>query len=143
MSKLPKVFGTMIKSIELCAHSPRPPGWTPSPPSSAGHLVLPAKKDTMEGLGMPNPHDWNPADDDWNLPENWEEIIYKALKDRLDKYRSLKIFMDMSACVAAPAPTSATSSLAPATRKTCRCCGRSCSAPCTAATFTTGRQAAG
>ena len=39
-----------------------------------------------------------------------------------------------SACAAAPAPTSATSSSAPATRRTCPSCARSCCAPSTAAT---------
>ena len=49
----------------------------------------------MRGLGMPNPHTWSAGDEDWNLPENWEEIIYNALQDRLEKYRSLKVFMDV------------------------------------------------
>ena len=39
-----------------------------------------------------------------------------------------------SACVAAPAPTSATSSLAPTTPRTCPCCAPSFCARCTAAT---------
>ncbi len=37
---------------------------------------------------------WSPEDDDWKLPENWKEIILDGLKERLDKFRSLKIFMD-------------------------------------------------
>ncbi len=40
------------------------------------------------------PREWNPESDDWNLPENWKEIIIQGLKERLDKFRSLKIFMD-------------------------------------------------
>ena len=43
---------------------------------------------------QPHPHAWQPEEEDWHLPENWEEIIYKALKERLAKHRSLKIFMD-------------------------------------------------
>lgn len=39
-----------------------------------------------------------------------------------------------SVCAAAPAPTSATSSWAPTTPRTCPCCVPSCCAPCTAAT---------
>lgn len=53
--------------------------------------AYPAKVDIMEGLHMPHPHAWQPEEEDWHLPENWEEIIYKALKERLAKHRSLKI----------------------------------------------------
>ena len=60
----------------------------------AGMYAYPAKVDIMEGLHMPHPHAWQPEEEDWHLPENWEEIIYKALKERLAKHRSLKIFMD-------------------------------------------------
>ena len=98
----------------------------------AGMYAYPAKVDIMEGLHMPHPHAWQPEEEDWHLPENWEEIIYKALKERLAKHRSLKIFMDT--CVAAPVPTNATSSSAPTIRKICLCCVRNCSVPCTAAT---------
>ena len=44
---------------------------------------------------MPNPHDWDPAAEDWNLPENWEQILCDAFEDRLQKHRSLKLFMDI------------------------------------------------
>ena len=49
----------------------------------AGMYAYPAKVDIMEGLHMPHPHAWQPEEEDWHLPENWEEIIYKALKERL------------------------------------------------------------
>jgi Fe-S oxidoreductase len=60
-----------------------------------GAYAYPAKKDTMRKLGMPNPHDWNPEEEDWHLPEGWEEILYKGLAERLEKHRSLKVFMDI------------------------------------------------
>ncbi|ABB39069.1 Cytoplasmic, binds 2 (4Fe-4S) [Oleidesulfovibrio alaskensis G20] len=60
-----------------------------------GSFCYPAKAEIMEGLGMPNPHTWNPAEEDWGLPENWEEIIYNAMQERLEKYRSFKVFMDI------------------------------------------------
>ena len=70
--------------------------WMDTKPSFApGTWCYPAKEETMRNLGMPNPHTWSAGDEDWNLPENWEEIIYKALCDRLSKYRSLKVFMDV------------------------------------------------
>ncbi len=65
-----------------------------------GNYAFPAKKDKVEylnsqkGLHFPNAREWSPEDDDWKLPENWKEIIINGLKERLEKFRSLKIFMD-------------------------------------------------
>lgn len=65
-----------------------------------GNYAYPAKKekveylDSQKGLSFPNAREWSPEDEDWKLPENWKEIIIDGLKERLDKFRSLKIFMD-------------------------------------------------
>ncbi len=50
--------------------------------------------DSQKGLHFPNAREWSPDEDDWKLPEDWKEIILKGLAERLDKFRSLKIFMD-------------------------------------------------
>lgn len=66
----------------------------------SGNYAYPAKQEKVEylnsqkGLHFPNAREWSPEDDDWKLPENWKEIILKGLKERLEKFRSLKIFMD-------------------------------------------------
>jgi Fe-S oxidoreductase len=44
---------------------------------------------------MPHPRDWSPTADDWHLPENWKEIVHNAIKERLAKYRSFRLFMDI------------------------------------------------
>ncbi len=49
----------------------------------------------VEYLELPNARKWQPSDDDWQLPDNWKEIIIDGIKERLDKFRSLKIFMDI------------------------------------------------
>jgi Fe-S oxidoreductase len=65
-----------------------------------GNYAYPAKQEKVEylnsqkGLHFPNAREWSPEDDDWKLPEGWQDIILKGLKERLDKFRSLKIFMD-------------------------------------------------
>ncbi|MDI6815056.1 MAG: (Fe-S)-binding protein [Dehalococcoidales bacterium] len=46
-------------------------------------------------LDLPNPRVWSPSDEDWKLPENWREIILEGMKERLDKYRSLRLFLDI------------------------------------------------
>ena len=61
----------------------------------AGSWIYPTKAKHLEYLKMPNPREWSPTDADWKLPENWKEIIINGIKDRLDKYRSFKIFMDI------------------------------------------------
>lgn len=65
-----------------------------------GDYAFVARKDKVEylnsqkGLYFPNAREWSPEHDDWKLPENWKEIIITGLKERLEKFRSLKIFMD-------------------------------------------------
>jgi Fe-S oxidoreductase len=54
-----------------------------------------SKPDSMNALGLPNPRKWSPEDEDWKLPENWQEIIMEGLRERLSKYRSLQLFMDI------------------------------------------------
>ncbi|SCY72794.1 putative sulfite reductase-associated electron transfer protein DsrK [Desulfoluna spongiiphila] len=70
--------------------------WMDTPPDmSEGKFCYPAKAKTLDYLGLPNGRDWSPADEDWQLPENWQQIIHEGFKERLDKYRSLKVFMDI------------------------------------------------
>jgi Fe-S oxidoreductase len=54
-----------------------------------------SKPKSLETLGFPNPRDWRPADADWKLPENWKEILIEGIADRLKKYRSFRLFMDI------------------------------------------------
>ncbi|RPJ71668.1 MAG: (Fe-S)-binding protein, partial [Desulfobacteraceae bacterium] len=46
-------------------------------------------------LGLPNARPWNPLDEDWKLPENWQQIIHEGFKERLERFRSVKLFMDI------------------------------------------------
>jgi len=71
-------------------------GWMDTPAViRKGMYCYSANPKSVEYVGMPHARKWNPIDDDWLLPENWKEIVLKGLKDRLDKFRSLKIFMDI------------------------------------------------
>ncbi|MFC1475947.1 sulfate reduction electron transfer complex DsrMKJOP subunit DsrK [Candidatus Zixiibacteriota bacterium] len=54
-----------------------------------------AVPDTLDYLDLPNAGRWRPTDEEWPLPENWQEIIHQGIKERLDKYRSFKVFMDI------------------------------------------------
>lgn len=54
-----------------------------------------AKGKNLATVEFPNARDWNPSEEDWKLPENWQEIFLKGMQDLLNKYRSFKIFMDI------------------------------------------------
>jgi len=49
----------------------------------------------LEYLELPNPREWRPPEEDWKLPENWKETILQGIKDRLNKSRSLQLFLDI------------------------------------------------
>jgi Fe-S oxidoreductase len=60
-----------------------------------GMYCYSANPKSMETLSAPNVRKWNPLEEDWLLPDNWQEIIHKGLKERLEKFRSFKVFMDI------------------------------------------------
>ncbi len=51
-------------------------------------------KKHVEYLGLANPREWQPYEDDWKLPENWKDIILEGFKERLKRSRGLRIFLD-------------------------------------------------
>ncbi len=46
-------------------------------------------------LGMPNPREWQPMDEDWKLPPDWQRILLDGMRERLKKFRSFRLFMDI------------------------------------------------
>jgi Fe-S oxidoreductase len=60
-----------------------------------GTWSYPGKAKNLQYMGFPNPREWSPTDADWQLPDGWEKIIHDGFKERLEKYRSLKVFMDI------------------------------------------------
>ncbi len=59
-----------------------------------GSWCYPAAGKNLEYMGFPNPREWSPTDDDWQLPADWQARILEGFRERLTKYRSFKIFMD-------------------------------------------------
>jgi len=87
------------KPDELAKIDHTPPvfrGWMDTPPEiRPGIACYGSKPKDLKYVDFPNPRDWSPFDDDWKLPENWEETIHEGFKDRLDRFRSFKLFMDI------------------------------------------------
>jgi Fe-S oxidoreductase len=60
-----------------------------------GTYCYPAAPKHEKYLDLPNFGEWQPVDKDWKLPENWKEIILRGMKDRLGRYRSFRLFLDI------------------------------------------------
>jgi len=92
MAKVPK-------ASELAAgtqHKPPKTGWMDTPVDfKPGTWCYAGKPKNLEVVGLPNPREWSPADADWKLPSNWQDTLHEGLKERLRKYRSLQLFMDI------------------------------------------------
>ncbi len=77
-------------------HRPPATGWMDTPVEfRPGTWCYAAKTKNLEAVGLPNPREWSPIDEDWKLPDNWKQIVLEGLRERLEKYRSLRIFMDI------------------------------------------------
>ncbi|HEX2988073.1 MAG TPA: (Fe-S)-binding protein [Chloroflexota bacterium] len=92
--------GPKAKPEELMRVDHRPPerGWEDPYidfEGRRGSYCYSAKPKVLDYLGMPNPRDWQPKDPDWKLPPNWKEIILEGMRERLGKYRSFQLFMDI------------------------------------------------
>ncbi|GAF24738.1 Fe-S oxidoreductase [Moorella thermoacetica Y72] len=86
------------KPEELVKINYRPPrtGWMDTPVQfRRSNYLYAAKPKSLEVVGLPNPREWSPEDEDWKLPENWQEIILEGLRERLGRFRSLQVFMDI------------------------------------------------
>jgi Fe-S oxidoreductase len=91
MSKLPKPDELAKVTYNVPATD-----WRDTPVEfKPGMFCHGSKPKSLETVGFPNPRDWRPADADWKLPENWKEILIEGIADRLKKYRSFRLFMDI------------------------------------------------
>ncbi len=91
MAKFPKP--EELSNIDF---APPRKGWMDLPVEfKPGMFCHGSKPKSLEAVGFPNPRDWKPADADWKLPENWKEIIIEGIAERLRKYRSFRLFMDI------------------------------------------------
>jgi Fe-S oxidoreductase len=86
------------KPGELVQIDYKPPrrGWQdPAVQFRKGVFCYSALAKNLDYLGLPNPREWQPFDKDWKLPANWKQIILDGMRDRLDKFRSFRLFMDI------------------------------------------------
>ena len=71
-------------------------GWMDVKPDfRPGTYVNAAQPKWLEKLDYPFPRAWSVRDEDWKLPPDWKEIILQGMEDRLERFRSLKLFFDI------------------------------------------------
>ncbi|MHC4695451.1 MAG: sulfate reduction electron transfer complex DsrMKJOP subunit DsrK [Planctomycetota bacterium] len=83
---------------ELLQIDGRPPktAWMDTPVDfRPGTFIYPGKAKNLKAFGLPNPRDWAVTDDDWRLPEGWKKTVLEGMAERLSKYRSFRLFMDI------------------------------------------------
>ena len=91
MAKLPKP--EELSKIDV---TPPKTDWMDTPVVfKEGMFCHGSKPKSLEIVDFPNPREWRPADADWKLPENWRQILLEGIADRLKKYRSFRLFMDI------------------------------------------------
>ncbi len=92
-------FKNIPKPNELAQIGHNPPsmkGWMDVPADiRPGMFCYAGQPKNLEAVGLPNPRKWAPTDDDWQLPDNWKEIFLEGMRERLKKYRTFQIFMDI------------------------------------------------
>jgi Fe-S oxidoreductase len=92
-------FKNTPKPDELARIGHKPPlwkGWMDDPVViRPGVFCYPAQPKNLEAVGMPFPRKWSPTDDDWQLPEDWKRIFIEGMRERLVKYRTFHVFMDI------------------------------------------------
>jgi Fe-S oxidoreductase len=83
------------KSLKIDYTPPLKDWLEPAVEFKKGTYGYPAASKHQKYLDLPNPREWQPAEADWKLPENWKEIILKGMEERLGRYRSFRLFLDI------------------------------------------------
>ncbi|MDI6889967.1 MAG: (Fe-S)-binding protein [Thermodesulfovibrionales bacterium] len=90
------VLGASPEKLATVDYKPPAKPWMDVPPKFKKLDYLnPAKVKWMKVIDLPFPREWSPPDEDWKLPENWKEIFLNGMEDRLKRFRSFQLFMDI------------------------------------------------
>jgi Fe-S oxidoreductase len=85
-----------LSKIDGCHQEVPAKGWMDTPTSiRKGMYCYSSNPKSVEYVGLPYARKWNPTDEDWKLPDNWKEIIHNGFKERLERFRTFKVFMDI------------------------------------------------
>ena len=81
--------------VQIDYRPPAKPWWETPVEFRKGTYCYSALAKNLEYLGLPNPREWQPFEKDWKLPPDWKDIILEGMRDRLNRFRSFRLFMDI------------------------------------------------
>jgi Fe-S oxidoreductase len=81
--------------VQIDYGPPRSDWLKPAAEFRKGTFCYSAAPKNLRYLDLPNPREWQPSDSDWKLPANWKQIILEGMAERLRKFRSFRLFMDI------------------------------------------------
>ena len=92
---MPEEVSKQEELLKIDYNPPKKSWVEPAVEFRKGTYCYSAPAKILEYLELPNPRQWQPYEEDWKLPENWKEIILEGMKERLKKYRSFQLFLDI------------------------------------------------
>jgi len=81
--------------VQIDYRPPRKDWMDPQVEFRKGVMCYSAAPKNLRYLDLPNPREWQPFDKDWRLPPDWKRIILEGMRDRLKRFRSFRLFMDI------------------------------------------------
>jgi Fe-S oxidoreductase len=81
--------------IKIDYQPPEKPWMDTKPEFKEGAYCKAASPKWLDILDYPYPREWSVTDEDWKLPDNWKEIVLEGMHDRLNRFRSFRLFMDI------------------------------------------------
>jgi Fe-S oxidoreductase len=81
--------------IKIDYEPPVRPWMDTKPEFRPGNFCHASSPKWLDIVDYPHPRQWSVTDDDWKLPEHWKDIILEGMHDRLDRFRSFRLFMDI------------------------------------------------
>jgi len=92
---MPEKMSTPEETLKIDYNPPKKSWAETAVEFRKGTYCYSAPTKILEYLELQNPRQWQPHDEDWKLPENWKETILEGMKERLKKYRSFQLYMDI------------------------------------------------
>ncbi|MDT8067175.1 MAG: (Fe-S)-binding protein [Terriglobia bacterium] len=84
-----------LTQIEIKPRPPRGDWQDPKVEFRKGVYCYAAAPKNLKALGLPNAREWQPFDADWKLPPDWKKIILDGMRERMRRFRSFRLFMDI------------------------------------------------
>ena len=54
-----------------------------------GMYCYAANPKSVDYLSLPYAREWNPLEDDWKLPENWQQIIHEGFREQVSQLQGI------------------------------------------------------